>query len=76
MEKTMSFEKLTQYLESLKDSDGIEGLDLIIKKNHQVLYRHKQGCNDYDCTRLVSEQDLYICTLVQKSPRWLPVCSR
>jgi len=59
MEKTMSFEKLTQYLESLKDSDGIEGLDLIIKKNHQVLYRHKQGCNDYDCTRLVSEQDLY-----------------
>ena len=33
----MSFEKLTQYLESLKDSDGIEGLDLIIKKNHQVL---------------------------------------
>ena len=55
----MSFEKLTQYLESLKDSDGIEGLDLIVKKNHQVLYRHKQGYNDYDCTRLVSEQDLY-----------------
>lgn len=55
----MSFEKLTQYLESLKDSDDIKGLDLIVKKDHKVIYRHKQGYNDYDCTRPVSENDLY-----------------
>lgn len=55
----MSFEKLTQYLESLKNSDDIKGLDLIIKKKHKVIYRHKQGYNDYNCTRPVSENDLY-----------------
>lgn len=55
----MSFEQLTQYLESLKDSDDIKGLDVIVKKNHKVIYRHKQGYNDYDCTKPVSENDLY-----------------
>lgn len=59
MVRKMSFEKLTQYLESLKDSDDIKGLDVIIKKDHKVIYRHKQGYNDYDCTRPVSENDLY-----------------
>lgn len=59
MVRKMLFEKLTQYLESLKDSDDIKGLDLIIKKNHEVIYRHKQGYNDYDCVRPVSENDLY-----------------
>lgn len=55
----MSFERLTEYLESLKDSDDIKGLDMIVKKEHKVIYRHKQGYNDYDCIRPVSENDLY-----------------
>ncbi|MGI6254591.1 MAG: serine hydrolase domain-containing protein [Acutalibacter sp.] len=55
----MSFEKLTQYLESLKDSDDIKGLDVIVKKDHKVIYRHMQGYSNYDCTRPVSEKDLY-----------------
>lgn len=59
MVRKMSFDKLTHYLESLKDSDDIKGLDVIVKKNHQVIYRHKQGYNDYDCIRPVSETDLY-----------------
>ena len=59
MVRKMSFDKLTHYLESLKDSDDIKGLDVIVKKNHEVIYRHKQGYNDYDCTRPVSETDLY-----------------
>ena len=59
MVRKMSFGKLTHYLESLKDSDDIKGLDVIVKKNHKVIYRHKQGYNDYDCTRPVSETDLY-----------------
>ncbi len=55
----MSFEKLTQYLESLKDSYDIKGLDLIVKKDHKVIYRHMQGYSDYDCKRPVSANDLY-----------------
>ncbi len=55
----MSFEKLTQYLESLEDSYDIKGLDMIVKKKHEVIYRHKQGYSDYNCTRPVSENDLY-----------------
>lgn len=55
----MSFDKLTEYLESLKDSHDVRGLDLIIKKNHETLYRHMQGYNDYACRRPVSENDLY-----------------
>ncbi len=57
--RKMSFEKLTRYMESLKDSHDIKGLDLIVKKNHKVVYRHKQGFNDYSCSRAVSENDLY-----------------
>lgn len=55
----MSFKKLTRYLEALKDSDDIKGLDIVVKKDHQTIYRHKQGYSDYGCTRPVSEQDLY-----------------
>ena len=55
----MNFDKLTEYLESLKDSHDVKGLDLIVRKNHGTLYRHMQGYNDYSCRRPVSEDDLY-----------------
>ena len=63
----MNFDKLTEYLEYLKDSHDVKGLDLIVRKNNGTLYRHMQGYNDYSCRRPVSEDDLdylYSCTKI------------
>ena len=63
----MGFEKLTEYLDSLKEGYGVPGLDCQVMKDHQVLYRHSAGCSDFVGKRPVTGNelyDLYSCTKV------------
>ena len=55
----MNFSQLTGYLDRLGSDYGVPGYDLIIRKDHETLYRRRGGFSDYDRTRPVSEQDLY-----------------
>ena len=43
----MDFGKLTEYLDSLVNM-GIPSVDLIVRKNHRLLYRHMAGYRDYE----------------------------
>ncbi len=55
----MNFSQLTGYLDRLGSDYGVPGYDLIIRKDHETLYRRRGGFSDYDRTRPVSDQDLY-----------------
>ncbi len=61
----MNFHLLTTYLEQLEEEYGIKGLDMIVTKDHETVYRHMVGHSDVACTVPVSEEDyyqLYSCT--------------
>ena len=63
----MGFERLTEYLDSLKEGYGVPGLDCQVMKDHQVLYRHSAGYSDFVGKRPVTGNelyDLYSCTKV------------
>ena len=55
----MNFDKLTAYLDSLKEQYGVPGTDVKIVQDHQTIYRHMTGCSDYDGKVPVSDKDLY-----------------
>ena len=38
--RRMNFHLLEQYLDSLNEEYGIPGLDLIVTKDHETVYRH------------------------------------
>jgi len=55
----MDFTKLTAYLDTLEKTHGVHGLDCKVMKEHQAVYRHMTGCNDYALSTPVTENDLY-----------------
>jgi len=55
----MNFSKLTAYLNSLRDTYGLPGLEIRITKDHEIVYRHMAGHSDYEGKVPVSETDLY-----------------
>lgn len=56
----MNFQKLTEYLDNLSTTYGVPGCDVIITKGHETIYRHSAGFSDYEKTRPVGNQDLYM----------------
>lgn len=56
----MDFSRLTKYLDDLEKDYGVPGYDLIIKKDHQTIFRRMGGFSDYDRSVPVAESDLYI----------------
>ena len=63
----MNFHLLEQYLDSLNEEYGIPGLDVIVTKDHETVYRHMTGCADREGNRPVSGRDfyrMYSCTKV------------
>ena len=63
----MNFHLLTQYLDSLAEEYGNPGLDIIVKKGYETVYRHSTGFSDAAGTKPVSDKDfykLYSCTKV------------
>ena len=62
----MKFEKLTAYLDSLRE-EGIPGCDLIIYRDHEMLYRHMAGYSDAEGKKPMQGNEtycLYSCTKV------------
>ncbi len=61
----MNFHLLTNYLDQLDEEYGIKGLDCIVTKDHEVVYRHQVGHSDLNLSVPVSNDDyyrLYSCT--------------
>ena len=55
----MNFEKITAYLDSLKDR-GIPSVDCIIYKNHERVYRHMNGTTDEKKERKIDGSEVYL----------------
>lgn len=55
----MNFDKLTEYLDSLKTKYGIPATDIKVTKGHEVVYRHMTGYTDYEETKPVNEKTIY-----------------
>ncbi len=55
----MDFEKLTRYLDSLEER-GIPSVDCMIYKNHELLYRHRNGTTDERKTKRIQGDELYL----------------
>ena len=55
----MSFEKLTDYLDSLEEKYGIPACDCIVTKDHEIMYRHLAGHFDYEKKIPLKEDCLY-----------------
>ena len=63
----MNFHLLSQYLDSLNEEYGIPGLDVIVTKDHETVYRRMVGFADEAGKRPVGERDFYLmysCTKV------------
>lgn len=55
----MDFSKLDKYLDNLEKDYGVPGFDLIVRKDHETIYRRTGGYSDYAKTQPVAENDLY-----------------
>ena len=55
----MNFKLLEQYLDSLGEEYGLPGLDILVTKDHETVYRHMTGFADANGKRPVSDRDFY-----------------
>lgn len=55
----MNFEKVTEYLDSLRVQFDVRCCDCIVLKDHQTLYRHLTGTADFEDTVPLTEQNLH-----------------
>ena len=55
----MDFSKLNRYLDNLHRDYGVPGYELIIRKDHETIFRRTGGFSDYRNTVPVAETDLY-----------------
>ena len=63
----MNFHLLTNYLDLLDEEYGIKALDVVVTKDHEIVYRHMAGHSDHEGKIPVSAEDryyLYSCTKV------------
>ncbi len=61
----MNFHLLTSYLDQLEEEYGVRGLDCLVTKDHEAVYRHMAGSSDVSGKVPVSAGDyyrLYSCT--------------
>lgn len=56
----MNFHLLDQYLDSLNEEYGIPGLDIIVTKDHETIYRHSAGFADAEGKQPVGPRDFYL----------------
>ena len=54
----MAFEKLTAYLDSLR-GEGIPGCDLVVYRNHEMIYRHMAGFSDAEGKKPMQGNETY-----------------
>mgnify|MGYP005766063659 CR=1 FL=1 len=59
VDEEMDFERLTAYIDSLKEEYGIPAADCKITKDHKVVYRHMMGCSDYENKTPLNEETIF-----------------
>ena len=55
----MNFEKVTEYLDSLKKQYGVRCSDCVVILKHETVYRHLTGTMDFDDTKPLTEKNLH-----------------
>lgn len=55
----MGFQRLSAYMDSLRDRYGVPGADIKITRGYETVYRRSVGFRDYAGTRPVSPEDMY-----------------
>ncbi len=55
----MDFSKLESYLDSLSEKYRIPATDIIVRREHEVIFRHMTGFSDSRAKHPTSENDLY-----------------
>jgi len=55
----MNFEKITEYLDSL-EARGIPSVDCMIYRDHELLYRHKNGTTDAKKEKKIDGNEVYL----------------
>lgn len=55
----MNFEKVTEYLDSLKEQFGVRCTDCIVLLNHEPIYRHLTGTMDFEDTKPLTKKNLH-----------------
>ena len=55
----MNFEKVTHYLDSLKNLYNVRCTDCIITKEHEIIYRHLTGTADFEDTIPLTKHNLH-----------------
>lgn len=55
----MGFQKVSEYLDGLKEAHGVRCTDCMIMKNHEVIYRHLTGTSDFEETIPLAEDNLH-----------------
>ena len=58
-EINMNFDKLTKYIDDLKDSYQVPACDMIITKDHEIVYRHFTGFSDLENTVPLRDDALF-----------------
>ena len=56
----MNFHLLEQYLDSLNEEYGIQGLDVLVTKGHETVFRRMVGYADPEGKRPVGPKDFYL----------------
>ena len=56
----MNFHLLEQYLDSLNEEYGIQGLDVLVTKDHEPVFRRMVGFADPEGKRPVTGKDFYL----------------
>ena len=65
----MYFNDLTKYLDSLGEK-FIPARELVVTRDHQVIYSHKSGFSDVQKTKPLTGNEIY---LLFPPAKWLPV---
>ena len=55
----MNFDKLTNYLDGLKEQYGVPQTEIIVTKDYETVYHHLTGYSDFEETIPASEKDGY-----------------
>ena len=56
----MNFDRLTSYLDSLRETEGIPGSACLVLRDHKTVYSHTEGFSDAAGTMPVTLEDQYL----------------
>ena len=56
----MNFDKLTECLDAILEKEQVPGIDCIVYRNHEMIYRHFAGKSDLENNKEMNGNELYL----------------